>query len=108
MSEHKLLEIISLYRSSDNRVSRQDLAYHLNLDDRSVRFLIAKARKAGIPILSDNKQPGYYLSYEQEDIAAFLAREMLPRKKDLEETILALSKHVKLDDPNQITIAEVE
>lgn len=108
MKSMKLLEILSLYRTSDNRVSRQDLAYTLNLDDRTVRFLIAKARKAGIPILSDNKQPGYYLSYEQEDVAAFIAREMMPRKKDIEETINALTKHIKLDDPDQITIDEVD
>lgn len=107
MKEQKLLEILSLYRTSDNRVSRQDLAYTLNLDDRTVRLLIAKARKSGIPILSDNKQPGYYLSYESDDVDAFLKREMMPRKKDIEETIEALKKHIREGDPNQITIEGV-
>ena len=104
MKSRKLLEILSLYRTTDNRVSREDLAYSLNLDDRTVRVLISKARKSGIPILSDNTRSGYWLSYEPDDVERFIKMELNPKKKDIEETINALKKHVKEVDPNQMTI----
>lgn len=45
---------------SDNRVSQETLARVLNLDQRSVRAVIKRARESGKPILTDSLG-GYFL-----------------------------------------------
>lgn len=102
-----LLEIMACYRKKENAISRDELARLLEVDDRSVRNLIKKARKRGIPILATSKSYGYFLDYTEEEISRFLNREILSRIKDLFETFHALAVHVKPVDPSQITIDEV-
>ena len=106
-SYKNLLEIMSLYRNRYCPISRKDLAEFMELDDRTVRYIIAKARKRGIPIISDSAHYGYYLSYDEEDIVRFLNREILGKIRDLNETLHALAVHIRPFDPNQITIDEV-
>lgn len=103
----KLLEIMSSYRHSNNPISREELEQRLGISDRIIRDMIKKARKRGIPILSDSTNYGYFLSYRDADISRFLNREILSKIKDLNETFNALVVHVKPIDPNQITIDEV-
>ena len=107
-SYKNLLEIMSMYRYRDNPISRKDLCHFLELEDRTVRFLIGKARKRGIPIISDSARSGYFLSYDEADIARFLNREILGKIRDLNETLHALAIHIRPFDPNQITIDEVK
>ena len=106
-SYKNLLEVMSLYRDRCCPISRRDLAKFLELDDRTIRFLISKARKRGIPIISDSAHYGYFLSYDEEDIVRFLNREILGKIRDLNETLHALAVHIRPFDPNQISIDEV-
>ncbi len=68
---------------------------YMEIEDRSVREIISKARKNGIPILSDSGNYGYYLSYKEEDISRFLNQEILSKIRDLNETFQALVVHIK-------------
>ncbi|MDD2370853.1 MAG: HTH domain-containing protein [Firmicutes bacterium] len=106
-SYQKLLEVMALHRDFRNPISRKDLEVCLGISDRIIRDMIKKARKRGIPILSDSSNYGYFLSYRDADISRFLNREILSKIKDLSETFQALSVHIKPIDPNQITIDEV-
>lgn len=106
-SYKNLLEIMSLYRDRCYPISRKELSEFLEIDDRTVRYIIAKARKRGIPIISDSAHYGYFLSYDEEDIVRFLNREILGKIRDLNETLHALAVHIRPFDPNQITIDEV-
>lgn len=90
-----LLEVMSFYRKADKPISRKELVNFMRIEDRTIREIIAKARKRGIPILSDSSNYGYYLSYKEEDISRFLNQEILSKIQDLNETFQALVVHIK-------------
>ena len=105
-----LLVLMVNHRTPETSISRKELAAKLNLDDRSVRFMIAKARKSRFPILSDCHSNGYHLSNDAEAILEFMQREILSKIIDYRETYSALGASVaeiESQDANRITIDEV-
>ena len=103
--QKELLEILAPHRVSGNTVSRAELSVRLGIPDRTVREIIAEARKSGVPIISDSRTNGYYLSYEQDDVLK-ITLELRSRAFDLLETARALEVHLKDKDPNQIVLWE--
>lgn len=105
-----LLVIMAYHRTPETSISRKELASRLNMDDRSVRYMIAKARKSRFPILSDCHSNGYHLSSDAEAILEFMQREILSKIIDYRETYSALGASVaelESHDKEQITIDEV-
>ena len=74
----------------ENAIPRRDLERLTGLDGRSVRLLIERERRAGIPICSDN-QNGYYLPCCKSEKDAFVAS-MRHRAREIERVAAAVEK----------------
>lgn len=74
----------------ENAITRRDLERLTGLDGRSVRLLIERERRAGIPICSDN-QNGYYLPCCKSEKDAFVAS-MRHRAREIERAAAAVEK----------------
>ncbi len=74
----------------ENAITRRDLERLTGLDGRSVRLLIERERRAGIPICSDN-QNGYYLPCCKSEKDAFVAS-MRHRAREIEQVAAAVEK----------------
>lgn len=74
----------------ENAITRRDLERLTGLDGRSVRLLIERERRAGIPICSDN-QNGYYLPCCKSEKDAFVAS-MRHRAREIERVAAAVEK----------------
>ena len=91
----------------ENAISRQKLAFLLNLPDRAVRKLLQDARDRGEVILNAQDGRGYYTS----DDAGELQRQYnTNRNRAL--SILRQQKHIRrrlreLEQSGQVTIEEV-
>lgn len=70
-----------LSNGPENEVSLRHLAALLDMDERSVRAQIARERKAGHIIISDNEH-GYFLPSSAEEIRRF-SRSMNHRAKEI-------------------------
>lgn len=103
----ELLTIMAEHRTQEKAITRRELKQLMRIDDRTIRQLIKKARKRGIPILATSKGRGYYLNYNEIEVSRFLNQEILSRIKDLFETFHALAVHVKPIDPRQMTLADI-
>lgn len=70
-----------LLKGSENAVTLRYLASLLDMDERAVRAQIARERKAGHIIISDNEH-GYFLPSSAEEIRRF-CRSMSHRAKEI-------------------------
>ena len=59
------------------------------LDARTVRVMIERERRSGIPILSNNRRGGYYLPESEAEKAEFV-RSLLHRSNEIKQTAKAI------------------
>ena len=83
--------IAILPTKAEDAISRQELCARLGYGDRSVRRLIAKARKQGVPVIPNTVKGGYYLGTTQEDIS-HLRRVYLGRTRAEEAMLRKMAK----------------
>lgn len=69
-------------------ISLAQLKKLLGWDGRTIRKEIARARRAGVPIVSDNLR-GYWLADNPAEVEAFV-RSMRGRAREIERTVAAL------------------
>lgn len=81
-----------------NAIPRRDLERLTGLDGRSVRLLIERERRAGMPILADNAN-GYYLP-ASDDERAECVRSLRHRAGEIMATARALEL-AELDEGNK-------
>ena len=84
--QRSIADLLGVGREND--ITRRDLERLTGLDGRSVRLLIERERRAGIPICSDN-QNGYYLPCCKSEKDAFVAS-MRHRAREIMTTARAL------------------
>lgn len=84
-----------LLRGRDNALPLQHLKAVTSLDGRSVRLMIERERRAGIPILADNAS-GYYLPADDAERAEFV-RSMRHRAQEIMKTAQAVEEAVDID-----------
>ena len=104
-----LLIIMAYHRTPETAIGRKELASRLNIDDRTVRLLIAKARKSRFTIISNCHGNGYHLSSDAEEILDFMQRELLSKIIDYRETYSAFGAAVaelESQDKDQMTMQE--
>lgn len=87
----------------ENAIPRRDLESMTGLDGRTIRLMIERERRAGVPILADNAT-GYFLPRSEDERAAFVrsmrhrAHEILTTASVIERGICdALEGQVKFD-----------
>ena len=73
-----------------NAIPRRDLERLTGLDGRSVRLLIERERRAGMPILADNAS-GYYLP-ASDDERAECVRSLRHRAREIMATARAIEE----------------
>ncbi len=76
-----------------NAVPLRQLQTLTNLDGRTIRRMIERERRNGVPILSDN-QTGYFLA-ENDDERDTFVKSMLHRANEIRLTAAAIEKGVK-------------
>lgn len=81
-----------LQRGQDNAVPLQHLQVLTGMDGRSIRLMIEKERRAGVPILADNLS-GYFLPRDDEERVAFV-RSMRHRANEILRTAQAVENGV--------------
>lgn len=59
----------------DHAITRRQLADLLNVDDRTARDMVNRARLDRLPVLNDQDGKGYYLSYDEADIYRWAKQE---------------------------------
>lgn len=93
-SATELQEVILglLHTGQGNAVSLRDLCNVTGWSGRRVRLIIHKARRDGIPILSDNEN-GYFLPGDLSEVRHFCAS-MFRRGREIEDTARAVRKAV--------------
>ena len=79
-----------LSHGKQNAVPLRDLVAMTGLPGRTVRTMIERERRAGVPILADN-QSGYYLPGEDNDIPRFV-RSMRHRANEILRTASAVER----------------
>ena len=79
-----------LLRGRENAIPLQHLKAVTNLDGRSVRLMIEKERRAGVPILADNAS-GYYMPDSDAERASFV-RSMRHRAHEILKTAQAVEE----------------
>ena len=84
-----------LLRGRENALPLQHLKAVTNLDGRSVRLMIERERRAGIPILADNVG-GYFLPTCAAERAEFV-RSMRHRAQEIMNTAQAVEEAVDID-----------
>lgn len=82
-----------LLRGRENALPLRHLKTVTNLDGRSVRLMIERERRAGIPILADNAS-GYYLPANDTERTEFV-RSMRHRAQEIMKTAQAVEKGVE-------------
>lgn len=84
----------------ENAKSRADLAYEMQMSDRSVRQLIEDARNEGCIILNDQTGRGYYTSDNLDDLErqyrqdTARALSILKRRKAIRAKLKAAGRQV--------------
>lgn len=79
-----------LLRGRENAIPLQHLKAVTNLDGRSVRLMIEKERRSGVPILADCAN-GYFLPNDDEERVAFV-RSMRHRAHEILRTAQAVEE----------------
>ena len=77
-------------RGRENAIRRADLVARLNLPDRTIRDMIAAARRNGALILNDQTGAGYYIS---EDIGEL--KRQLKQNDNRAMSVLMQSVHLR-------------
>ena len=85
-----------LSQGANRAVGRRYLANLTGLRERDLRRLIEKERRAGIPILS-NDRDGYYLPADAEEVRKFL-KSMYHRADAIRKTADAIRDAYKLEE----------
>lgn len=80
-AQELILEMLS-ESSSDNRVTRAELADRLHMRDRNIRDTINTMRKRGIPIASSSDKAGYYIPGSLTEYLEF-SRDYRSRANDI-------------------------
>ena len=75
---------------AENGITRRELERLTGLDGRSVRLLIERERREGVPILSDNAS-GYFLPASEDERAGYV-RSMRHRAAEILITARAVEK----------------
>ena len=90
-------EVISSFlgHGQDAAVSLQQLVNMTGWDDRTIRHMIERERRAGVTIVSDN-QHGYWLADDPAEIQQF-ARSMRRRAHEILTTASAVERAAGLD-----------
>ena len=89
--EPKIQEISSLLLPGRrNALSRRDLEAMTGLDGRTIRLMIERERREGVPILADNAT-GYYLPATEHEKAACV-RSMRHRAGEIMKTARAIER----------------
>lgn len=90
-----------------NAIPRRELETLTGLDGRTVRLLIERERRSGVPILSDNRS-GYFLPACEQERLSFV-RSMRHRAGEIFKTARAIERTGMsgTTDLDQMTIAEL-
>ena len=86
--QRKIADLLSY--GPENHVPRRHLEKLTGLDGRTVRLMIARARRAGVPILADNAT-GYYLPATEHERAACV-RSMRHRAGEIMKSARAIER----------------
>lgn len=79
-----------LLRGRENAIPLRHLKTVTNLDGRSVRLMIERERRSGVPILADNAT-GYYLPADDAELTAFV-RSMKHQANEILKTAQAVER----------------
>ena len=90
LAEQAISGLLSIGR--ENAVSRRELEAMTGLDGRTVRLLIERERRAGVPILADNAT-GYFLPATEDEKAAFV-RSMRHRAGEILKTASVIERGI--------------
>lgn len=82
-----------LSHGQQSAITLRQLQTLTNLDGRTIRRMIERERRDGVPILSDN-QTGYFLA-ENDDERDTFVKSMLHRANEIRLTAAAIEKGVK-------------
>ena len=86
--QRKIADLLS--HGQENAVSRRHLEKLTGLDGRTVRLMIERERREGVPILADNAT-GYYLPATEHERAACV-RSMRHRAVEIMRTARAIER----------------
>lgn len=93
-----------LSRGAENAVPLWQLVEWTGLDGRTLRKMIESERRAGCPVLSDNRS-GYYLADSPDEVRAFV-RSMLHRSGEIAKTAKAIERAMLNQIDGQMQILE--
>lgn len=102
MTEH----LVSILRENRYGVSREALAYMLDIEDRRLRAEVSKARRMGYPICSNSEVKGYRLG-SREDALRTIA-ELRARSEALTLTADAMEEAVRRDEKEYQIMLDLE
>ena len=93
-----------LSRGAENAVPLRQLVEWTGLDGRTLRKMIESERRAGCPVLSDNRS-GYYLASGPDEARAFV-QSMLHRSGEIAKTAKAIERAMLNQIDGQMQILE--
>ena len=106
-AEKVVLRALSGHIGLDHAIQKPDLiAASKRLgatfkDERQLRIIIVRLRKAGVPVCASSGESGSFLAASLEEYREFRGREYIKKIIDMRETVDAMDQHIRRMFPQE-------